>query len=53
MIKRNYQILRAMHKSGLRGFLPLNIAQFLKERTFKVKINGVLSEEYPQYEGVP
>ena len=45
----NYHILKEMHKSGLRRFLPLNVVQFLKERTFKVKINGVLFEEYPQY----
>lgn len=48
-----HQILKEMHYSGLRGCLPLNIVQFLKERTFKVKINGVLSKEYTQYEGVP
>ena len=48
-----YQILRELHCAGLRGFLPLNIKQFLRNRTFKVKVNGVLSEEFSQFEGVP
>ena len=48
-----YGILRDLKKSGLRGLLPSFIGEFLKDRTFKVKIKNTLSDEYKQEMGVP
>ena len=48
-----YHILKQLHVAGLRGHLPISIKNFLTNRSFKVSVNGVLSDEYPQFEGVP
>ena len=46
-------ILKQLHYVGLRGHLPIAIQNFLHHRKFKVNVNGVLSDEHSQYEGVP
>lgn len=48
-----YGIMRDMYNMGLRGRLPIFIQEFLKNRKFRVNINGTLSQEYPQEAGVP
>ena len=42
-----------MHTVGLGGHFPVTIKSFLPNRKFKVLVNGITSEEYIQYEGVP
>ena len=42
-----------MHKAGLKGLLPKYIQNFLKTRTFQVRINGHLSTTRLQQNGVP
>ena len=46
-------IISDLHALGLRGRMPIYIEQFLKNRTFKVQVNGSLSDSFPQEEGVP
>ena len=46
-------ILKQLHYVGLRGHLPIAVQNFLHNRKFKVNVNGVLSEEHTQHEGVP
>jgi len=48
-----YGILRDLHRMGFRGFLPKFICAFLQDRTFKVKLNHILSERKLQETGVP
>lgn len=48
-----YGILKSLHSFGLRGNLPRFIAKFLKERSFRVRVRSVFSEEFIQEEGVP
>ncbi|GBM50155.1 hypothetical protein AVEN_50052-1 [Araneus ventricosus] len=47
-----YGILRDMYRMGLRGNLPLFIKNFLGRRTFNVRVGDILSDDFPQYEGV-
>ncbi len=49
----NYGALRDLNKMGLRGRLPQFIANFLKNRKFKVKLGQTFSEYYEQEEGFP
>ena len=46
-------VLKAIHRSGLRGELPLFIQSFLACRKFQVRIGNKLSETVCQEEGVP
>ncbi|KFM75393.1 RNA-directed DNA polymerase from mobile element jockey, partial [Stegodyphus mimosarum] len=46
-------ILLDLHTFGLRGNLPIFLRNFLKDRTFKVKIGSVVSDIFSQEEGVP
>ena len=46
-------ILKAMYNRHLRGNLPMFISNFLSPRNFKVDINGHLSDNFLQHEGVP
>ena len=48
-----YGILRDLHEMGFRGHLPIFVQNFLKNRSFKTKINGTLSDPHLQEEGVP
>ena len=49
----SYGILKDLHKAGLRGHLPNFIANFLKERQFRVKVGSTLSDLFKQEVGVP
>ena len=46
-------ILKELHDSGMRGKLPIIIADFLADRKFHVKVNGNLSQQFTQDMGVP
>lgn len=48
-----YGIERDLHEAGLRGHLPTFISNFLKNRTFRVRYSGALSEDFPQETGAP
>ena len=48
-----YGIMRDLHNMGLRGRLPLFIDNFLKDRTFQVRLGRVLSNIHEQEMGVP
>ena len=48
-----YGILRDMHSMGLRGLIPKFISEFLKHRTFKIKLQNHLSESFTQDMGIP
>lgn len=48
-----YRILQILHDSGMRGPLPRFLCNFLSDRTFQVKLNGVLSEKKPLNNGIP
>jgi hypothetical protein len=48
-----YGILRDLHDAGLRGKLPIFIQNFLKDRTFRVRLGSTLSECFQQEMGVP
>ena len=47
-----YGIMRDLHGFGLRGHLPIFIAHFLKDRSFKVRV-GSTSDSHLQEMGVP
>ena len=42
-----------MHSMGLRGLIPKFISEFLKHRTFKIKLQNHLSESFTQDMGIP
>ena len=46
-------ILRDLHGTGLKGRLPLFIANFLSDRQFRVRLGSTLSDCHPQEMGVP
>ncbi|GBM16126.1 putative RNA-directed DNA polymerase from transposon BS, partial [Araneus ventricosus] len=46
-------ILNDLHNMGFRGNLPIFIQNFLLKRTFNVRINDILSDNFIQNEGVP
>ena len=46
-------ILKDLHELGLRGNLPEFIRNFLKNRSFQVKIGSTFSDIHMQEEGVP
>ena len=46
-----YGIMKDLHGFGLRGHLPICIAKFLKDRSFKVQVGSTFS--HPQEMGVP
>ena len=46
-------IMQDLHSAGLRGRLPIFIAEFLKNRTFKVRVGNTLSSTHVQEQGVP
>jgi exonuclease III/ribonuclease HI len=48
-----YGILRAMHRWGFRGHLPLFVQNFMADRTFHVRVGNTLSESFAQENGVP
>ena len=48
-----YGVMKDLHEAGLRGKMPIFIANFLINRKFSVRIGGTLSEIYDQEEGVP
>ena len=48
-----YGIMKDLHKSGLKGRLPLFIQNFLSDRTFNVRIGNTLSDIFKQDQGVP
>jgi ribonuclease HI len=48
-----YGILRDLHGAGLRGRLPMFIAEFLANRQFRVRLGSCLSDCYEQEMGVP
>ena len=46
-------ILRDLHLMGLRGHLPCFIREFLKDRSFQVRLGTANSDHYGQEMGVP
>ena len=48
-----HRILKELHKFDLRGHLPRFIENFLQKRTFQVKYNNVLSDNYHLINGIP
>jgi ribonuclease HI len=48
-----YGIMRDLHATGLKGRLPLFIADFLANRQFRVRLGSTLSDYYSQEMGVP
>ena len=48
-----YGIMRDLHVFGLRGHLPIFIAHFLKDRSFKVRVGSTFSDSHLQEMGVP
>ena len=48
-----YGALRDLHRLGIRGRLPIFIANFLHDRIFKVRLGSHLSDWLPQKEGFP
>ena len=46
-------IMRDLHAQGLRGRLPRFVERFLTDRTFRVRINGIVSDEKVQENGIP
>ena len=48
-----YGIMKDLHDLDLRGNLPLFIENFLKNRSFHVKVGSTLSDTFTQEEGVP
>ena len=48
-----YLIIQELHKSGMRGNLPMLIVDFMEERKFHVKVCGKLSKQFEQDMGVP
>ena len=48
-----YGIMKDLHSFGLRGNLPVFIENFLKNRSFQVKVGSTLSDPHYQEEGVP
>ena len=48
-----YGIMRDLHGTGLRGHLPVFVADFLANRQFRVRLGSTLSDLYSQEMGVP
>ena len=48
-----YGTMRDLHTLGLRGRLPLYIQEFLRDRTFRVRIDNVYSDECTPQAGIP
>ena len=52
-MKMRYGIMRDLRDIGLREYMPKFIEQFLKNRTFKVRLQNICSNTYQQHNGVP
>ena len=48
-----YGIMKDLHGLGLRGHIPIFIAHFLKDRSFKVRVGSTFSDSHLQEMGVP
>lgn len=48
-----YGVLEKLYNFGLRGALPIFIANFLRDRSLKVRVGSTLSDSYPVNEGIP
>ena len=48
-----HEIMRDLHGFGLGGHLPISIAHFLKDRSFKVRVRSTFSDSHLQEMGVP
>ena len=48
-----HKIMSDLHALVLRGRMPIYIEQLLKNRSFKVQINGTLSNSFPQEKEFP
>ena len=48
-----YGIMKDLHGFGLRGHLPIFIAHFLKDMSFKVRVGSTFSDSHLQEMGVP
>ena len=48
-----YDILKDIHKLGLRGRLPTFIENFLADGTMQVRVGSSLCDHYDQEQGVP
>ena len=48
-----YDILRTMYSWGFRGNLPIFISNFLSDRSFQVRLSGLLSNSYALENGLP
>ena len=50
---RKYGIMKDLHGFGLRGHLPIFIADVLKDRSYKVRVGSSFSDSHPQEMGAP
>ena len=48
-----YGVLRNLHQYGLRGSLPIFIANFLRDRRIVVRVGSKMSSEHPVENGIP
>ena len=48
-----YGIMRDVHRVGVRGNMARFLERFMNERTFRVRMNNVISDQYKQECGVP
>ena len=46
-------ILKYLYSGGIRGRMLKFVANFLKYRKFKIRVNGILSRSYTQENGIP
>ena len=52
-LQKAYDILKDLHRMGLRGNLPIFIGNFLSDRTFQIHLGAILPDEIFHQEGVP
>ena len=48
-----YGILRQLHEDGLRGSLALSVENFLRNRSFSVRVGHAKSDRFTQGQGTP
>ena len=48
-----YGIIRDLHRIGLRGWLPVFMSEYLRDRRIRIRIGTILSDEFYREEGVP
>ena len=48
-----HDVVKDMHESGLRGYLPVFVENFMRDREFNVRIGTTISDNFIQEMGVP